>query len=373
MLRLFVSSAVVVGVLLASSLTGSAQTNNRRVRQVPSALLKQLKQGLLQTDVPPYEASVLLTSNRVHQEGMKHIRMHVFRGLNGAERVEMMSPDRMRGVVIVDDGVKRWHYHPKRKVVFVRRSPSQHSSAGINADHLGLLADNYSLESQGVEDVCGHSCQVINIRPSRGRRGNPSAKVWIHKLHPLPLKVEHYAPDGSLRKRRVYESLEFKESLSEELFEFDKPSGIKLIDRSQGKRLPSVNLVEVENRVGFHPLLPDWRPPGYQRVGVRVRKFKGRSAVVLIYTDGLGMISIFEHPVQNKPRVAAGGPRGQKERRRRSPRRQGPNIFGGKELVRADLVPASLERRRIEGLEVVFVSDISRSLLKKMADAFVIP
>lgn len=271
----------------------------------------------------------------------------VWRDTTGKMRTELMEPEKGRGNVIISDGKTVWHIIGGGKLVIqsrdVFRAPWE-----VSLERLDLLLQNYKVNVLGKGEVSGRDCYVLSFEPYHSF--NPSRKVWLATNVYIPLKVEDYNPDGSLVWRMEYEEFNLDESIPPSLFQLNLTKESKVINRELSRKGP-FKLSELPTDLGFTPLLPTWLPPGYifdKAFVIKLPPWRPGVSLQLIYTNGLGVISVFQSKA-----LGEGG-------------RQKQYGHGKQHMF---FMPQEVVYKRIGDVDVVLVSRVSRSVLERMAQS----
>ena len=205
-----------------------------------------------------------------------------------------LAPSRVKGLVTLDDGKFHiWHIRGSNKFKF---SPSLNSPEAreIKRKSLNLKFTNYKISQLIDSYIGGRSVYVISLIPRHP--GNPRQKVWIDKKTYLPLKEEKYNWKGELIFAFHYTGIHFNRRFSKEKFYRDFPQ--RLIKRTFFSRERFLSLKDLKAKIRFLVSIPQYLPPGYE-FQEAVLLFKGR-AVKLTYTNGLGVICLFQMPANIK-------------------------------------------------------------------------
>ncbi|MFA4029784.1 MAG: hypothetical protein GDYSWBUE_001078 [Candidatus Fervidibacterota bacterium] len=275
----------------------------------------------------------------------------IWRDAAGRMRTELIEPETAKGNVVISDGKTVWHIVAGGKVVIQSRDVFK-APWDVNMERLDLLLQNYRVNVLGKDEVSERECYIISFEPYHGF--NPSRKVWLDSGIYIPLKVEDYNPDGSLAWRMEYQEFTLSEHISPSLFQLNLPKESKVVNTGFSRRGP-FGLSELPTDLGFTPLLPTWLPPGYifdKAFVIEMPPWRGGVSLQLIYTNGLGVISVFESKsikVRERP---------QQHRYGRQP------MF---------FMPQGIVHRRVGDVNVVLVSRISRSVLERMASSITAP
>ncbi|MFN4180413.1 MAG: hypothetical protein ACK4I8_08875, partial [Armatimonadota bacterium] len=134
------------------------------------------------------------------------------------------------------------------------------------------------------------------------------------------------------------------------------------------------DLSQANEVLGFTPVLPSWLPPGYVLEGIFALGEHRWKMAHMVYTDGIGVISVFQHlrPPKKRPPVM-GQPFPPPPKKPFGPSPHGRPSLGGQPPHGAPpiqrLFPHRTAVREIGDLTVVLVSEVSREWLEKMANS----
>ncbi len=242
--------------------------------------------------------------------------------------------------------------------------PSWRDMWQIRTDKLDMAKSNYNLSIIGRDKIEGHFCLVLQLEPKF--KGNASRKIWVHPPTRFPLQVERYSPDGQLEIRITLVEAKINEPLPMMIFSPSIPPDWK-VDTLSLKR-QRVEIGQASEVLGFTPLLPTWLPPGYALEGIFAFGEQRWRMAHIIYTDGMGVISVFEHPIPPRPRAPMNPlspfpprqPFGRKHQDIPPPKGAPPMHM---------LFPQRVVVRDIENLRVVMVSEVTREWLDRMANS----
>jgi negative regulator of sigma E activity len=222
----------------------------------------------------------------------------------------------------------------------------------IRTDKLDMAKANYTLRLVGRDKVAERFCLVLQLEPKE--KGNAIRKVWVHPPTRLPLQVERYSPDGQLEIRIAFTEVKINEPLPLLILEPSVPSDwtVENLPPFQRRR---VDISQAREVLGFEPILPSWLPQGYILEGIFALGDQRWKMAHIVYTDGIGVISVFQHPASPKRRQPT-------ER----PHHQG-RPFGAFPIQR--MFPQRAVIRDIGNLRVVLVSEVAREWLERMANS----
>jgi len=208
---------------------------------------------------------------------------------------------------------------------------------------LALLSENYAFSLAPGATVAGR--ETVEVRVAPKRPGNVRRTVWVDCAVGAALRIEDRDYRGSLIWLWEVDLISFAahdpRMMEAARAALSSPAALPCAVQ----RMP---LDEVSARAGFRVTLPAWAPEGYQLVAVRPARVPGApgqrgkvssvaGVVQLVYSDGLGAISLYE---RKAPWWA----------RRASPPRLGQSI-----------------EWEHGGIRYVLVGDVDPELLLKMA------
>jgi len=207
-----------------------------------------------------------------------------------------LSSSGVKGSVTLDDGEFRiWYIQGSNKPEFF---PSENSPEAkeIKRKKWNLIFINYKISRLLDSYILGRPVYVISLVPRYP--GNRRRKVWIDKKTYLPLKEEDYNWKGELISAFHYTKIHFDRRFSKENFYRDFPRRpAKRVFSSQERFL---SLKDLRRKMRFPASIPRYLPRGYE-FQEAVLFLKGR-VVKLTYTNGLGVICLFQMPSNIKLR-----------------------------------------------------------------------
>ncbi|MCS7192048.1 MAG: hypothetical protein NZ937_03580 [Armatimonadetes bacterium] len=283
-------------------------------------------------------------------------------------RVQLMlpHPEGQRQIVTftLPEGVWVWLPFDKRAIRFEGSGfPSWRDVWQIRTDKIEMAKSNYNLKFLGRERIAGYFCLVLQIEPKH--KGNPIRKIWVHPPTRLPLQVERYSPEGQIEMRLTFTEVKIDEPLPVLIFDPSVPQDWKVsILPFQRQR---IEIGQANEILGFLPLLSSWLPPGYVMEGIFMIAQNRRKMAHIVYTDGIGVISVFQHPASPKHRSPDAPSFPPPPRPFSRPHRGAPPPKGTPPMHL--LFPQRILVRDIDNLKVVLVSDVMQDWLEKMADS----
>ncbi len=207
----------------------------------------------------------------------------------------ILAPAKLKRLVILDDGKFRIkHVRGSNKFEFF---PSLNSSEAkeIKRKSLNLIFKNYKTSKLLDSYILARPVYVISLIPRHS--GNPRRKVWIDKKTYLPLKEEDYNWRGELISSSFYTEIHFDKRFSKEKFYRDFPQRPRKKVFSQERFL---SLKDLRRKIRFPVSSAHYLPPSYEFQEAVL--FSKERAVKLTYTNGLGVICLFQMPSNIKLR-----------------------------------------------------------------------
>lgn len=190
-------------------------------------------------------------------------------------RTQYFAPTLLAGVIVIQDGIDSWKYHPKEDVWEPIHVVCVQPVDLIRQEAL----ENYDVRVVGTEQVAGRQAYVVQALPRNP--GEHARRIWIDREHYLVIGTQVENVYGSVVNSSRYTNVDFNPGdISPSLF---KVSG---------------RLRQVQQRtcpVGFKVLKPSYLPSGYRLVGVSCLTVNGCSSAHLQFSNGVNIISLFQH------------------------------------------------------------------------------
>ncbi len=185
---------------------------------------------------------------------------------------------------VIDDGEHLIHLLPRRQTALVYDRP------GLAVDR-ALAERNYQARVVGDAGLAGRKAQIIEIAPKGG--GRVVLRLWLDKETGFALRRERYNVEGRLSSGTEYTRVEFGPTIAAEVFTI--PAGWQTVRAAETEA--GLSAEQLSMRLGFRVRLPAYVPTGYVLVGGYEKQW-GRwrmRAAELRYTDGLRILSVFQH------------------------------------------------------------------------------
>lgn len=136
------------------------------------------------------------------------------------------------GDILVSDGTYFWRYYPSddpQQVIRMSASSNAGGAVDLRAQFVGDPVSRFQYTLEGREDVGGRATDVLTLVPKTDA-GYRSMKVWVDARDGLVRQFEIEESNG-VRRRFVLSGLRTNPTLSDELFRFTPPPGVRVIER----------------------------------------------------------------------------------------------------------------------------------------------
>jgi outer membrane lipoprotein-sorting protein len=207
---------------------------------------------------------------------------HKFR----AEVIEA-SQSELAGMTLVSDGQQTWYYDPARNRVMVGsmgevETPLPQEMFSSLQEVIQEMLDDSNIELVGEEAVAGYEAYKLTLSPkedadSEFYPGDGTATLWVDKEQWIVLKATYEADTLGQGDMEV-QSFELNPGLADDLFHFEVPEGVEVIDVEAQQPQP-LTLDEAMAQADFPLLVPDYVPESATLIEV----FKVTDSFVLRY------------------------------------------------------------------------------------------
>lgn len=232
-----------------------------------------------------YEGTKILTALRGQRAETVTILESYKR--SGKLRLEFLSPESASGRLIVDDGASSWHYEPSRHIVM--RGPS-FVTAQPAVDPAVILS-RYDAMVLGNEQVIGRQTVVLSLQP---RGGGLVKRLWVDQATGVVLRTEERDPSGELLFSSLFSRISYSLNLPSALFRFHLPAGARIFSFYVSGD-PITDPQELSRQAKFALRAPIVLAGLRFRSGT-VARHGALTAVTAQYTDGVGVVSVFQTP-----------------------------------------------------------------------------
>jgi outer membrane lipoprotein-sorting protein len=266
---------------LAAALVLAASAGASQEVPTPLGILRRAVEAPLRVD---YEGTKVVTA--VRQEGAETVRVAIWHRHPHAYRMEFLSPRRLAGRMLLDDGLTTWHYEPSLHLAI--RGPSLGRS---EASQVEPIPENYVARLLGTDQVAGRPAYLLALLP---KAEGVTRRFWVDRATGLVLKSEEADAERGVYFTSTFTRITFG-PLPPEIFRFHRPAGVRVVEIA-GEPRPLVRLSELSRAVGFPTVAAAELPAGFRYRGGGVSRFGGLVAAVLWYSDGATTVSLFQLP-----------------------------------------------------------------------------
>ncbi|MGD8738206.1 MAG: DUF2092 domain-containing protein [Anaerolineae bacterium] len=214
--------------------------------------------------------------------------------------LESSQPE-LDGMIMTSDGQQGWLYYPSRDVVMT--GPVEQMDTPLPQEMLiemqeviQRVLDASDVELVGEDSVAGRDAYQLTLSPQEGTEqeifpGNGTATLWVDKEQWFVLKAAYQA-DMIGQGEIVVESFELNPGLSDDLFTFEVPDGVEVVD-IEAQQPEYLTLEEAEAQAGFDLLVPAYTPEDATLIQV----VRMQDTIVLGYDHAPGVsFSIVQGP-----------------------------------------------------------------------------
>jgi len=282
-----------LGVCLAAVLmAASAQPGSAGLRLGP--------QGRIVPDVEAILRTMLRAPAATDYEGTKVIStvrgrtaetvtmLESYKRL-GRLRLEFLSPESVSGRLMVDDGRTSWQYEPAMHLVV--EGPSFISGAG-RPERAAAIARGYDVRVLGREEVIGRDTVVVSL--AAGRSGS-QRRLWVDEATGVPLRTEERDARGEIVFVSYFSRISYSLNLPAALFQFRRPAGARVVSFHLSGR-PVASSRELLDLARSPIAVPTLLLGQYRFRDGRIAHHGAFSAVVSTYSDGIGVLTVFQTP-----------------------------------------------------------------------------
>lgn len=144
----------------------------------------------------------------------------------------LMRFEEPAGDVIVSDGDHLWVYYPSVDSAQVLRMPAARGAGAtdLRSQFIGNPAERFRASLRGEEAVDGRPADVLVLEPRGDGEPYRSLVAWIDRADGLARRFEITEANGLVRRFDL-SGLRRNPDLSESLFRFEVPAGVRVVDR----------------------------------------------------------------------------------------------------------------------------------------------
>jgi outer membrane lipoprotein-sorting protein len=244
-----------------------------------------MRHAALSSQIVDYEGTKILSILRGSL--METITLSESHKRPGLTRLEFLSPDGVSGRLVIDDGLRTWHYEPRLNIAFIGPSMAVPTDAAVR-----LAAERYRVRLLGMEDVIGRPTVVLSLWPQAGRR---ERRMWIDRFTGVALRSEERDPDEGLVATAYFTRISYGLNLPSALFRPRLPAGARVVSQDAPPS-PLLSPAALERQVGFRIAVPQALPGGFALAGGAPVRDGSVLAAHLHYTDGVRALALFVAP-----------------------------------------------------------------------------
>ncbi len=272
----------LIWILLAAllALTGLALADVHWLDRLIQSEQTQLYMGLERTTV-------------VRGGDRQQVVARIVRAPGHRYRSEFLEPRGLAGQLLVCDGEQQSHFVPQRRLVLLSKGetgPYRWARPEIIKNR-NLLLRNFEFVRGADGVLFGRPCVEITVKPKN--YSYPVRTLWLETERLVELKRRVDLGHGSVIETSI-EDLRFPAGAPQQLFQFVPPPGTALVWRPAPLNVDSLD--RLEKLAQFKLLKPSPTPKGFQFESGSILNLPGTRVAWLRYTDGLGVISLFERP-----------------------------------------------------------------------------
>lgn len=207
----------------------------------------------------------------------------------GRLRLEFLSPESTSGRLIVDDGLSTWQYEPALHLVV--RGPSFVQGAA-HPERAPDILRRYRVSVLGRETVIGREAILVALAP--GPAGS-NRRLWVDETTGVVLRTEERDARGEIVYVSFFSRISYSLNLPPGLFQFRQPAGARVLSfHVTGEPVRSV--ADLRALARSDVVAPPVLLGRYAFRDGRVAQHGAFSAVALTYTDGVGVVTVFQTP-----------------------------------------------------------------------------
>lgn len=288
--------ALGTGALYADTESESISRNDATHVDVEAEqLLKRMANAMQTTN---YEGLLL------HMRGGEARSMRVFHRFDTqrGEREHLLSLDGKPFEVLHDSGGCTCVW-PQSRLMVIGQSPAFNGRLSAQRfAEAGSLSAFYSISRQGHARIGGIACRLVRLEPKDAYRFG--YRLCIHEPSALLLNLEVFDGERRLELNQFTQLRVRKDDEADDMRLFTDVEGFRIVEDKRGA---SSELNQAEFQATW---FANQLPPGYvlrsaaMRSNPRPHSEKDKLLEQLIFSDGLGSVSVFIEPLGNDEQAA---------------------------------------------------------------------
>lgn len=209
-------------------------------------------------------------------ETMTQSKREVWADLKGSYYLKELEGS-STGLITVNNGQKKWQITPEEnKVNIFNAFPDPYRFTFELGNELDAVRDALTIKIIGDEYIGERLATKLEVTPD----GGASYYLWVDAQTDLPLQRES-AMQNAIQYKVTYTSIEFLDSIPEDLFAYALPEGYSEVEIDPEQVVAT--LEEAEDIAGFQPKFPDDVSGGFTLDYIAV--VKNLSAIKLYYNN----------------------------------------------------------------------------------------
>ena len=227
-----------------------------------------------------------LVDQRDPTGGPDRVRARVTRDAKGRMKTVLVRPDRIKGLMIIDDGERMIVVLPHDKRVLDQDSAARDEDALDK--RLKLVRKNYRLSVEPGRETIGRRTVVLTARARH--KGIDSRRYLLDAETGYPLRHDVMTESGT---ENLFDtvSISFPDSLKEDTFARPSTKGHQV---SRYDAPQNFTAGAGKARIGFEPVVPANLPFGFRITGTQLNDTPDWRSVVYHATDGLIKANVYE-------------------------------------------------------------------------------
>lgn len=213
------------------------------------------------------------------------------------DRIEFVSPPRMSGEVILQNGGRFQHYKPSQSVILEGVASPEVFLGQVKSILEGIRAGRITVRVVGSQVVAEHNASIVEIRTPEG-----GWRLWIDDKTGVRLKSEQLNAQGAVSVTSYFTKIDYSPAF--EVGDFS-PASLPHVRREaslpSGPPLASVQAAQQQVDFTIREPAP---PAGFHLAGAWVVEVPGAKVTVLRYSDGPNNFTLYEQKARQKPAPA---------------------------------------------------------------------
>lgn len=220
------------------------------------------------------------------------------------ERIEYLSPARLRGEVMLVNGDGLWHYRPLPEPRISHGIAHRDAVADMARDLLAAVrAKRVSVRLVGTEVVADRAAAVLELR---GREAGPYKRIWLDEATGVRLRNEAFSSAGVMLSTSYFTRIDYSVRYSPgEFTPASLPSAP--VDAAVPASPPLASVAEAQIGTSFSIREPSL-PVRYSLKGVWVSGTGRKRSVILRYSDGVNALLLVQRHLADQASRRVGPP-----------------------------------------------------------------